>query len=53
MAQPLKGGRPTTDGQQQPRPQPQLTEPTIIPNEPSSTVAGALANSKRQVEAAK
>jgi hypothetical protein len=46
----LKGGKPApSEGQPSPPNQP----PRVIPNEPASTVAGALANGKRQVEAAK
>jgi hypothetical protein len=46
MATPLKGGQPTTDG----RP---ATQPRILDNPPTNSLAQALAQSKRQVDAGK
>jgi len=49
----LKGGKPTSEGQAQPRPEPQLAEPKIFDNPLASSLAQALKQSQRQVDAAK
>ena len=49
MAQPLKGGQPTADGQQQSQPQPQLTKPKLLDNAPTPSLAQALKKSQAQV----
>jgi hypothetical protein len=51
MATPLKGGRPTNEGQPQANPQP--LPPKLLDNPLTSSLSKALAQSKRQVDQAK
>jgi hypothetical protein len=51
MAQPLKGGTPTNEAQAQASPKP--LPPQVLDNPPTNSLAQALAQSQRQVDAGK